>query len=60
MTLTQRYVLMKKYGQAICPKCKLSYPKELYALSRKDNYTRICNDCGTREALTEALFPTLS
>ena len=34
----------------ICPKCGCSYP-ERPAISRVDNQTVICPDCGTREAL---------
>lgn len=38
---------------AICPRCGAEY-REPPALSRLDNETLICPDCGTREAL-EAL-----
>ncbi len=34
----------------ICPRCGKSY-SEPPALSRADNETLICPDCGTREAL---------
>lgn len=34
----------------VCPRCGQSY-FELPALSRVDNETLICPDCGTREAL---------
>ena len=34
----------------VCPICGKSYA-ERPALSRKDNKTLICPDCGTREAL---------
>ena len=34
----------------ICPKCGKTYT-ERPALSREDNETLICSDCGTREAL---------
>ena len=34
----------------ICPKCGQSYT-ERSAISRADNETLICPDCGTREAL---------
>lgn len=34
----------------VCPKCKKIY-SEPYAISRVDNETHICSDCGTREAL---------
>ena len=36
-----------------CPECKKTY-KGYPALSRKDNKTAICSECGTREAF-EAL-----
>lgn len=35
----------------ICPYCGQRYT-EPSAMSRKDNTTAICPDCGTREALT--------
>ena len=35
---------------AVCPRCGRSY-REPPALSRADNETPICPDCGTREAL---------
>lgn len=34
----------------VCPRCGKSYTGRP-ALSRKDNTTMICPDCGTREAL---------
>jgi len=34
----------------VCPRCGQSYTGRP-ALSRVDNETRICPDCGTREAL---------
>lgn len=34
----------------ICPICKQSYTEEP-ALSRKDNKTEICSDCGMNEAM---------
>ena len=34
----------------VCPRCICTY-HGLPALSRVDNETRICPDCGTREAL---------
>lgn len=35
---------------SVCPRCGCSY-HEPPALSRADNITLICPDCGTREAL---------
>lgn len=34
----------------LCPNC-FNYTTDYPALSRKDNKTNICSDCGTREAL---------
>jgi len=42
-----KYSRMEK---RICPKCGKAY-SEPPALSRADNETNICPDCGTREAL---------
>ena len=36
--------------ERICPRCGCAY-RTAPALSRKDNKTLICPDCGTREAL---------
>ena len=36
---------------AVCPRCGRSY-RGYPALSREDNKTRICPDCGIREALS--------
>ena len=46
---------MKK---ARCPKCG-SWYTEPPALSRTDNETLICPECGMREALEDAWFPGL-
>lgn len=35
----------------VCPKCGKAY-HGYPAISRKDNRTQICPDCGVREALT--------
>ena len=37
-------------GFKTCPRCGREY-REAPALSREDNETLICRDCGTREAL---------
>ena len=37
----------------ICPKCGKKFER-LLALSREDNKTMICNECGTKEALDAA------
>ena len=51
---TNRRLLREAFGgkqkQRICPKCGRTYT-ERPALSRSDNRTLICPDCGTREAL---------
>ena len=39
-----------------CPICGNEYER-LLALSRDDNKTMICDDCGTMEALRDAGFP---
>lgn len=39
-----------KLLKGTCPRCGMSYIGHP-ALSRKDNQTLICPDCGTREAL---------
>lgn len=38
----------------VCPKCGRKY-KERPAISRRDNKTKICPDCGTAEALEDLL-----
>ena len=43
--------------QRTCPNCGKKY-SEHPALSRKDNETLICADCGTKEALAEYLQAT--
>ena len=35
-----------------CPRCKKEY-SEFPALSRADNKTDICSDCGVREAMAD-------
>ena len=39
-----------------CPKCGKEHER-LLALSRRDNQTQICVDCGVLEALEDAGFP---
>ena len=41
---------MLVYDEWLCPKCKGNF-KRLLALSRIDNKTMICDECGTKEAL---------
>lgn len=42
-----------KHKVRICPKCGKTYCEEP-ALSRKNNRTSICPDCGMKEALEAA------
>ena len=37
-------------NEQICPLCERTY-RERPAVSRTDNHTPICPDCGTRQAL---------
>ena len=39
----------------VCPRCKRETKGEP-ALSRRDNETEICSDCGTAEALSEMIL----
>ncbi len=41
---------MKEIIKTVCPKCGKEY-KGVPALSREDNSTLICPECGTRESL---------
>lgn len=36
-----------------CPRCGGELPNHLAALSRVDNATEICSDCGTEEAMID-------
>lgn len=38
---------------AICPKCNKRYAKDKGALSRRDNKTEICPQCGYKEAMED-------
>ena len=44
----------------ICPRCKGEMEEgEFPALSRRDNKTDICSECGTEEAMIDAkMIPT--
>ena len=54
----------KPYGEvtetmklmSICPKCKREGVMKFPALSRRDNETEICSDCGTAEALSDHIL----
>lgn len=39
-----------------CPRCKKSKDMKYPALSRRDNKTEICSDCGTSEAMFDFLI----
>lgn len=48
--------MTNKIEYKVCPKCKEKklHPDEIMnSLSRKDNETYICNDCGNTEAFDE-------
>jgi hypothetical protein len=49
----QYYTLSPGGFAKICPMCTKTYTRGLPALSRKDNLTDICSDCGTAEALED-------
>ena len=50
-------VYSKKLDRVIkigeCPRCEELFDAEFPALSRKDNKTKICSECGTSEALED-------
>ena len=37
----------------VCPSCNKDYDSKYSAISRKDNETKICPECGIKEALCE-------
>ena len=43
----------------ICPKCDAEMHKPFVALSRDDNRTKVCPDCGTKEAIVLFLEATI-
>lgn len=43
---------LKKIELWQCPKCE-GFIKDFPALSRRDNKTEICSDCGVKEALSD-------
>ena len=43
---------MEPYNKEKCPRCKRTY-RGFPALSRRDNETDICSDCGTAEAMED-------
>lgn len=46
------YELMEELGIKICPKCGREYTSHP-AISRRDNKTEICPDCGVKEAMED-------
>ena len=48
------YEAMEKLGIRICPTCGKEYQGHP-AVSRKDNKTLICSDCGVKEAIQDYL-----
>lgn len=55
LDLLHEGVTRKVFGIQRCPKCKKEFT-EYPALSRADNETEICPECGVREALETYLF----
>lgn len=45
--------IREKNSKCKCPLCGSSFKEELGSLSRRDNKTTICSDCGIREALED-------
>lgn len=43
-----------KNEKRVCPRCSCTYT-DFPALSRKDNKTEICPDCGLAEALADMM-----
>ena len=50
---TKRHIKVTKRPVRVCPKCGKEY-NDYPALSRRDNKTLICPECGVREALEDA------
>ncbi|MCP4897349.1 MAG: hypothetical protein GY906_10295 [bacterium] len=45
------------YQSTECPRCKHECPPQYPSLSRTDNETYICDDCGTNEAIENMTGP---
>ena len=43
----------------LCPKCEGIYT-DYPSLSRRDNETYICNECGMKEAMADYLLPSMT
>lgn len=50
---TPMLLLRGVIGTKVCPFCGATFEEGMGALSRKDNETVLCSDCGTEEALEE-------
>lgn len=48
--------IREKNDNPKCPRCGNSYEDGLGALSRRDNETEICSNCGTMEAFEDMKF----
>ena len=58
-SVSKKIKIVESEGDAICPKCGEKYDSRLAAISRFDNETKICSDCGTAEAL-ENMYGSVS
>jgi predicted RNA-binding Zn-ribbon protein involved in translation (DUF1610 family) len=62
METTQARILVERYffsgGIMFCPRCGKEIIEPRYSLSRHDNKTHICPDCGVQEAL-ETFFGSI-
>ena len=47
------FFIREKNDNPKCPRCGCSYKNGFGALSRRDNKTEICSDCGTLEAFED-------
>lgn len=52
-TVDTPMLLFRLAEGTICPVCRTKFQEVAGALSRRDNQTRICSDCGTNEALED-------
>jgi len=52
-TIDTPMLLFRLAEGTVCPLCGAKFQEVAGALSRRDNKTRICSDCGMREALED-------
>lgn len=45
--------LIKMEGVEVCPICNKGFAGDNYSISRRDNNTKICDNCGIREAFID-------